>query len=637
MIEKFIKIENVGKFRAFNAQGDTSFNKFTVLFGENAIGKSTITSILWSLKENKPEIIRGRKTIDTNGQIKIDLRINSTNYNFDESACNNTYPNLEIFDKKFIKENVYFDYFVDSSHKKQFIELALGEEAVKVSERIVEIDGLVRELNAKIRDVKNEIIRVSEIAEHEFYTFIRLDEVSDIDKKIAEQIKKVERARNADEIKRQEKLKIIELPIIDTKKIENFLNNSLENISVTIIENVQNYIIEQLETASGEKWLKYGIERIKDDKCPFCTQSIKKIDIVENFKSYFDKSYKDFSAEIETSGNQFRDLYSNALISTIDQILRNNLIQWNFWKSILRDTIHYNDIENEKYSSVIKSINEKIDQLVADKLSRPLEQQEFPQSLDLIIADYNELFEFIDEFNKNLVQINEEIDKVKSESLDISFTLDEQKLKILKLNKIRFLENVKRHIKNYIEQVQNKDNLTTEKDEKKDKLRELATTGILKYKNRINYFLTNFGADFKIETTSPNFSGGKPNVDYAIIINNRSIPIGSNNTAESQPCFKNTLSEGDKNALALAFFLSKIEKDDSIDNKTIVFDDPVNSLDIHRMNATCDKIVQFSDLTEQTLIFTHNLQFLKKIYEKSKHLQTKYTRLKLESNSYKII
>jgi wobble nucleotide-excising tRNase len=636
MIEKIIKIENVGKFRAFNAQRDVTLKKVTVLFGENAIGKSTITSILWSLKENKPEIVIGRKTIDTVGQIRIDIKIGSAIHSFNSSSWNSFYENIEIFDKKFIRENLYADFYVDSNHKQQFIELALGAESVSVSNRIKEIDILVRDLNPRIRDLKEGIIRSSELQEYEFDNFLVLEELDDIDTKIEEQAQKIERIKKTDEIRTHEKLRIIDLPEFKKDELQTFLNKSLSNISTTAIENVREHIQDCLDEKAGERWLDYGVRHIKGDTCPFCTQSLENVTFIEHLKNYFDDAYKGFCSEIETEASRISGIITPELSLRIREILLFNVSQWNFWKGFFDNTQTYSDLESIDYSSIIADLHSAVLRITAEKLNKPLEKHQTPESADLHIDEYTRLSQSIEKTNVSVGLVNEEIEKIKQQVVDQNLSVEEQRFKKLKKTKKRFTESICAQVELYQRTIEAKENLTQEKEEKKQRLREIAGNEIAQYKNRINYFLSNFGADFRIETSSPNFSGGRPNIDYTLVINNRSIPLGKSNTNEALPCFKNTLSEGDKNSLALAFFLSKVEKDTLIQSKTIVFDDPVNSLDEHRMNATCDKIIQFADTSGQTIILTHNIHFLRKVFDKSKHLETKYIRIGFEGFSSRL-
>ena len=63
---KKIEISNIGRFKSAKTDGDNEFlKKNTFIYGKNTFGKSTLTAIFRSLKENKPDYIVGRQTIGT--------------------------------------------------------------------------------------------------------------------------------------------------------------------------------------------------------------------------------------------------------------------------------------------------------------------------------------------------------------------------------------------------------------------------------------------------------------------------------------------------------------------------------------------------------------------------------------------
>ena len=68
---------------------------------------------------------------------------------------------------------------------------------------------------------------------------------------------------------------------------------------------------------------------------------------------------------------------------------------------------------------------------------------------------------------------------------------------------------------------------------------------------------------------------------------------------------KDILSEGEQKAVALALFISEISL--SNNKSTIIFDDPVNSLDHRIMNNLAELLLS---LENQIIIFTHNKMFL---------------------------
>ncbi len=100
----------------------------------------------------------------------------------------------------------------------------------------------------------------------------------------------------------------------------------------------------------------------------------------------------------------------------------------------------------------------------------------------------------------------------------------------------------------------------------------------------------------------------------ALSVKNISIELkGQNNKGIQQTeliinSYKNVdniLSEGEQKATALALFLSEIVL--SGNESTLIFDDPVNSMDHRMMGAFADQLLK---LNNQIIVFTHNKMFL---------------------------
>lgn len=79
------------------------------------------------------------------------------------------------------------------------------------------------------------------------------------------------------------------------------------------------------------------------------------------------------------------------------------------------------------------------------------------------------------------------------------------------------------------------------------------------------------------------------------------------------------LSEGEQKIIALSNFLAEC----TIDNRlnTIIFDDPVTSLDMDYREAIANKIVQLSQ-NRQIIVFTHDLSFLRLLIDTHKNITT---------------
>ena len=90
MIEKFISIKNIGRFRDCSPRGDVTFRKLTLLFAENGRGKTTLCAILRSLQTGHPEFISERKTLGTINPTSVQIRLGGCNLTFENNAWSDT-------------------------------------------------------------------------------------------------------------------------------------------------------------------------------------------------------------------------------------------------------------------------------------------------------------------------------------------------------------------------------------------------------------------------------------------------------------------------------------------------------------------------------------------------------------------
>jgi wobble nucleotide-excising tRNase len=89
----------------------------------------------------------------------------------------------------------------------------------------------------------------------------------------------------------------------------------------------------------------------------------------------------------------------------------------------------------------------------------------------------------------------------------------------------------------------------------------------------------------------------------------------SGTPAAGSPSFRNTLSAGDRNTLALAFFFASLDKDPNLATKTVVIDDPITSLDEHRALATVQELRRLAARAAQVVVLSHDRKFLARIWD----------------------
>ena len=135
-------------------------------------------------------------------------------------------------------------------------------------------------------------------------------------------------------------------------------------------------------------------------------------------------------------------------------------------------------------------------------------------------------------------------------------------------------------------------------------------------------------ADFQIEnfeSKSDERGVGKHFTNFGLKFSNKHSVNLKGETHE--PHFKNTLSESDKRLLAFAFFCSTLTHDTNLNQKILVFDDPISSFDDERKLASIGILADFE--CAQKIILTHEKSFMHDIlleykFEKAKVLEIKY-------------
>ena len=87
-------------------------------------------------------------------------------------------------------------------------------------------------------------------------------------------------------------------------------------------------------------------------------------------------------------------------------------------------------------------------------------------------------------------------------------------------------------------------------------------------------------------------------IGYKFTIDGQDISFDPNQQNSARDC----LSEGDKSTITLAFFLSKLDIDPGLNNKILVFDDPLSSFDNNRRMYTVQLIKDLFPNIKQVVV-----------------------------------
>lgn len=637
MIKKIIKIKGVGKFANYLLQATSSWNgvlsKTNIIYAENGAGKTTLSDIFRSLRDNNPKIIKARKTIKGTDSQEIEILVDSGKKTFRE-RWDSSLGNIEIFDIFFVNENIYSGFEVSSSHKKELHKFIVGAEGVRLAEGINALKTEIEEKNKKLREIE---IKIHPYLKNVYSldNFLNLKEDLEIDKKILEKEKEIKTARAYEEIKDKDlliRLNLMELPI-DLTKLRTILQKSIATISDEYLQKVE---IRKKELGMGsesEDWLEKGHWHIKNNICPFCLQNLDKAkEIIKAYNQYFNEEYKILKANILSLMSDIQKINITAEIDSIEKEVLENNVLFEFWKNHINAKLFKGNIFSNKIE-IVQKFND-LKKLAKSKNKAPLAMVETK-----VVDEFQTL---LSNFKDQIVNYDKTIDICNSEIkvLKTKTQANLQKLNIelskLEIQKQRFNKEATGLCVEYNQQNNKIDKLNEEKEKKQEELNLFISEVFKKYGKKINNYLRKFSTEFEIVETKGGIYVGRskePMVEYKLILSGQEILFDDD---ETNPCFKYTLSEGDKSSLSFAFFLAKLDLDPNISDKIIIFDDPLSSLDSNRRTATTQELQRLSSSAKQIMILIHNTIFARKFWNGIDKSKCKNLQIVRSAGTYRI-
>ena len=198
MITNVNLIKGVGKFRKCDF-GRVTFRDKVLIFGKNTSGKSTFTSILTSLKQDNKDLVLGRKTFGFRENQHIVIKAGGKSYIFQSNEWNESYPDLEVFDTKFIADNVCNNEDISFQQQQKLNAVILGDAGKKklnqiktLSEKIKQLGTQKKEITIYLSPPLNEKITIEQ--------FCALKQDKEVDNKIKDKEAEIEQIENKIEL-----------------------------------------------------------------------------------------------------------------------------------------------------------------------------------------------------------------------------------------------------------------------------------------------------------------------------------------------------------------------------------------------------------------------------------------------------
>lgn len=579
MIKKIKNIKNFGIFNNYTHNDLPNFKKYNLIYGWNASGKTTLSRLFRCF-----ELKKGHES-HPQGIFQLEVGENTVkNGDWDHI------PNIRVFNKDFIEENI----FKQKGHISPIY--YLGEEGLKRKE---ELDMLKEEKEKKneslklkkesLEELKEKINKFSEEKSKNIKDTLRTEgsdiytnyNKSNFTKDI---LKEKSLLREEDMVQKKKMIsQTIKSEVQEIRKKETFKKEDFEKINIILNKKITSNIIENLKKNENlNSWVMQGMNLHRDmgkNSCLFCEQSMPS-ERFKNLEDHFNEEY-------------------NLLIKNIDE----TKIMWDLMKINQDDNFTvtlYDDLSdkfNQKISLLREEINNynsfigKVLQTLKDKRSAPFESLFLSdeifnigimiEEVNLIIKDHNKRTDnFLDERLKQKTLIKNHL---------LSECYDEYKEIISEIPNIEFsIKSIKNKILNIEERINTMSNDITDYKKTAKFINE-----------KLKDFLRR--EEFTLEPD-------QENIGYHI---------------KTHYGGTKSLSEGEKTAIALIYFLTKLgEENFQLSDGIVVIDDPISSLDSNFVFQAFGLIRSEIKGAKQVFILTHNFDFFKHI----KHWFKEYCR-----------
>ena len=636
MLKEIKFIQNVGRFAKAQPTQSNTYKRCVLVFGENGWGKSTIGEILRSVSASDPAPLIGRKTLDGGPDQKIVMLFDDQQAIFENDTWSGPQPKIEVYDSTFVNENVYSGDIVSANHLKNQYGLVVGATGVKLVQKLTDLDDESRRVNAEIKSQETKLVSAIQSASKlsmKVDEVIQLEEIVNVDTSIQEKKSEVARLRKSAELKVATVPEPLSTPS-ESAGLKQLLQSSVDGVAQDALTAVRQHIAEFHQNDgtiydSHEAWLESGLAYDSADDCPFCGQELKDRRLVSAYQQYFSETYKTLASSIRRSRETFTQYANGEFRANVNKQLGINAKAIEYWKAAGGlDEPDIGDVP--ALIAAMEQAAEKLDAVFAEKQTNLTEAQN-SSTYEAALAEWEQA-------RGGLVQTNAVIEKFAKQVEDIKSSIDPSHLAnaardfaILLAKKVRHTSEMKALVDALLARRKRKEEIATEKGELRDQLTAHAKSITENLGATINAYLDRINAGFRIDYKEPDYRGKEPAASYQILINNVSVSPRGKEDDPTQPSFRNTLSAGDKSALALAFFLAKVNADTGLANSIVVLDDPFTSLDNFRRQFTANEIRKLFCAALQVIVFSHDKNFLRLLWDKIE--QTSITSLALQTGA----
>ena len=380
-MRSFNLLRNIGKFDNVAVGAQLPFKRLTVIYAENARGKTTLAAILRSLASGKPELVTERARLGATHppHIVVDTGDGALAV-FQNGAWNHAAAEIVVFDDTFVAENVCSGIEVGTIQRQNLHELIVGAHGIALTRALQSEVDRIEEHNRTLREREN-AIPAQLRGELTVDAFCSLQTVPGLSRLIEEAERRLAAAREADKVAEMPTFSGISLPRIDLEGLRTLLAKSLPDVDASALKRVQEHL-ERLDRR-GEAWVSEGMTLVDQlatqgrNECPFCAQDLDQSPLLSHYRAYFGDAYESLKRDISEGTRGFRSTQSGDVPAAFERSVRETLQRRAFWEAFA--DVPTVEIDTAAIARTWKSARERIERLLDDKLASPLDPLTVPR------------------------------------------------------------------------------------------------------------------------------------------------------------------------------------------------------------------------------------------------------------------
>jgi len=618
MINQLQLIRNIGRFDSVNAAANIALDRLTLIYAENGRGKTTLAAILRSLATGDaiPILERRRLAAQHPPHVVIGCAGGPPVATFQNGTWNRNLGNMVVFDDVFIDQNVYSGLVVGGDQRQNLHELILGVQGVALNQQLQNLVAQVEGHNRNLRQ-REFAIPVAERGGLTVAQFCALQANPNVAMDIEATERHLAAAREQDPVRNTPEFELFSFPGFVLKGIETVLQAGVPDLDAAAAARVQ----EHLSTSGGnaEEWIGEGMRRQAErpqhvaDECVFCAQNLGGSPVIGHYRAFFSDAYRSLQRNIAGASAGLNQAHADSVATALERSARVLGERRQFWGRFA--ALPPIQIDTAAVARDWLAARNQLAALLAQKRAAPLDQIAIPEAVREAVRLHETNLAAMAAINQQLTQENKAIAAVKQRAANANPAAIGAALSLLKAVQARHSGTTSASCADYLAEKLAKAATELQRENAKTALDQYRGSVFPNYQAAINRYLTRFNAGYHLDAVTAVNTRGGPTCTYNVIINNTPVAVGGGNPQPGDHSFKNTLSAGDRNALALAFFFASLELDPNLPTKTVVIDDPVSSLDEHRSLTTVQEIRRLSIRVAQVIVLSHSKPFLCRIWE----------------------